>query len=137
MRRRRSPIARRALAIGVGVTFVCLASAGVYATTLTVTANQDYATTTGLSPCQSSSIEVKSDKATTIEPSDLLAIAGFTVSGLPAGCAGTLYVTAVSTTGTQIEDFTAQLDGTGAPVHLDFAVPQLQDEIHYAAAVHA
>jgi hypothetical protein len=123
--------------LGAAVVAVCLATAGVYATTLTVTANQDFATTTQASPCRSSSIEVQSDKATSIEEGDPLTVAGFSATSIPADCRGTLYVSAVSTTGAQIKQFTAQLDGTATSLHFDFARPQLESALGpYAVAIH-
>jgi len=133
---------RKRIAVAAAVGAACLAASGVYATTLLVTANQDAGGTAVVTACQTAEIKVESDAPVYDETGDAYKVAGFTVKNVDTACTGTLYVSAISESNTQIQpapgvQFTWTLDGVATSKHFAFTDAQLSSVLkNYTVAIH-
>lgn len=134
-----TPNNRRRLAAVAAVCAAGLAATGVYATTLTVTANQDAGGAVNVVACDTT-LDVQSAAPVFDEVEHVYKIDAFTVGGIAPSCDGlTLYATALNASGTAVQSFShVYVSATDAgSVTFTFTAPVASSVLDgYALALH-
>ncbi len=129
---------KKRLAVVAAIGAAVMASAGVYATTLTVTANADSGGNAAVLACDIDGVNVAAGTPVYSDITQKYMLSDLTVTGIAPGCLGqTLYVSAVQTDGTELGSFNHTMLTAEISYHETAMTPFATDDlVKYVVAFH-